>query len=76
MSVAPPGTDLVYFALVNYTSLGYGDVTPLEHWHERRAVVWHFCSSRGQWRAPAANRNSASRSNANEAERGTAQRPD
>ena len=31
--VAPPGTDLIYFAFVNYTTLGYGDVTPLEHWH-------------------------------------------
>jgi hypothetical protein len=33
ISVAPPGTDLVYFAFVNYTTLGYGDVTPLVHWH-------------------------------------------
>jgi hypothetical protein len=33
ISVAPPGTDLVYFAFVNYTTLGYGDVTPLKHWH-------------------------------------------
>lgn len=31
--VAPPGTDLIYFAFVNYTTLGYGDVTPLESWH-------------------------------------------
>ena len=30
--VAPPGTDLTYFAFVNYTTLGYGDVLPLEHW--------------------------------------------
>jgi hypothetical protein len=30
--VAPPGTDLTYFAFVNYTTLGYGDVIPLEHW--------------------------------------------
>src|SRR4029453_10466823 len=30
--IAPPGTDLVYFAFVNYTTLGYGDVTPLERW--------------------------------------------
>jgi hypothetical protein len=30
--VAPPGTDLIYFAFVNYTTLGYGDVTPLERW--------------------------------------------
>lgn len=33
VSVAPPGTDLIYFAFVNYTALGYGDVTPLERWH-------------------------------------------
>ena len=32
-SIAPPGTDLVYFAFVNYTTLGYGDVIPLERWH-------------------------------------------
>ena len=31
--VAPPGTDVIYFALVNYTTLGYGDVTPSERWH-------------------------------------------
>jgi Ion channel len=30
--VAPPGTDLIYFAFVNYTTLGYGDVTPVD-WH-------------------------------------------
>jgi Ion channel len=30
--VAPPGADLIYFAFVNYTTLGYGDVTPLERW--------------------------------------------
>jgi hypothetical protein len=29
---APPGTDLVYFAFVNYTTLGYGDITPVEPW--------------------------------------------
>jgi hypothetical protein len=33
VDVAPPGTDLVYFAFVNYTTLGYGDVTPLQRWH-------------------------------------------
>jgi hypothetical protein len=30
--VAPAGTDLVYFAFVNYTTLGYGDVTPVARW--------------------------------------------
>ena len=31
--VAPPGTDLIYFAFGNYTTLGYGDVLPVEQWH-------------------------------------------
>ena len=31
--VASPGTDFTYFAFVNYTTLGYGDVTPVERWH-------------------------------------------
>ena len=30
---APEGADLVYFAFVNYTTLGYGDVTPVVRWH-------------------------------------------
>jgi hypothetical protein len=30
---APKGTDLIYFAFVNYTTLGYGDVIPMERWH-------------------------------------------
>ena len=29
---APPGADLLYFAFVNYTTLGYGDVTPVARW--------------------------------------------
>ena len=33
VSSAPAGTDLIYFAFVNYTTLGYGDVTPVERWH-------------------------------------------
>jgi hypothetical protein len=33
ISIAPPDTDLVYFAFVNYTTLGYGDLIPLERWH-------------------------------------------
>ena len=32
VGAAPEGADLVYFAFVNYTTLGYGDVTPLERW--------------------------------------------
>jgi hypothetical protein len=33
VSAAPSGTDLIYFAFVNYTTLGYGDVTPVQRWH-------------------------------------------
>ena len=29
---APAGADLVYFAFVNYTTLGYGDITPVSRW--------------------------------------------
>ena len=32
VDAAPANTDLVYFAFVNYTTLGYGDVTPVEGW--------------------------------------------
>ena len=32
-STAPDGADIIYFAFVNYTTLGYGDVTPVERWH-------------------------------------------
>ena len=29
---APAGSDLLYFAFVNCTTLGYGDVTPVQAW--------------------------------------------
>ena len=29
----PAGSDLLYFAFVNYTTLGYGDIVPVERWH-------------------------------------------
>ena len=32
IGAAPPGTDIVYFAFVNYTTLGYGDIVPLAEW--------------------------------------------
>jgi Ion channel len=32
VSAAPDGTNLVDFAFVNYTTLGYGDVVPLGRW--------------------------------------------
>jgi len=31
-NAAPDGTDLTYFAFVNYTTLGYGDITPVAQW--------------------------------------------
>ena len=33
VGAAPEGAGLIYFAFVNYTTLGYGDVTPVERWH-------------------------------------------
>jgi ion channel len=32
VNAAPDDASLVYFAFVNYTTLGYGDVTPLAKW--------------------------------------------
>jgi Ion channel len=32
VSAAPEGTNLMDFAFVNYTTLGYGDVLPLDRW--------------------------------------------
>jgi hypothetical protein len=32
VGAAPAGSDLLYFAFVNYTTLGYGDITPVEGW--------------------------------------------
>jgi hypothetical protein len=32
VDAAPPGTDFMYFAFVNYTTLGYGDVLRVERW--------------------------------------------
>ena len=29
---APDGADLVYFAFVNYATLGYGDIVPVPEW--------------------------------------------
>jgi Ion channel len=33
VNVAPDDNNLIYFAFVNYTTLGYGDVTPVDRWH-------------------------------------------
>jgi hypothetical protein len=32
LGAAPAGSDLIYFAFVNYTTLGYGDITPIQAW--------------------------------------------
>lgn len=31
-ATAAPEHDLLYFAFVNYTTLGYGDITPVQEW--------------------------------------------
>ncbi|WFU38252.1 potassium channel family protein [Bradyrhizobium sp. CB82] len=32
VGAAPAGSELLYFAFVNYTTLGYGDITPVPQW--------------------------------------------
>lgn len=32
VGAVPPGGSIVYFAFVNYTTLGYGDITPVKDW--------------------------------------------
>ena len=32
VDAAPTNADLLYFAFVNYTTLGYGDIIPMERW--------------------------------------------
>ncbi|WP_456785625.1 potassium channel family protein [Bradyrhizobium sp. USDA 4516] len=32
LGAAPAGSNLLYFAFVNYTTLGYGDVIPVKQW--------------------------------------------
>ena len=32
LAAAPEGTNYVYFSFVNYTTLGYGDITPTSDW--------------------------------------------
>jgi hypothetical protein len=32
VGAAPADSDLLYFAFVNYTTLGYGDITPVQTW--------------------------------------------
>jgi hypothetical protein len=32
LGVSPPGTDALYFALVNYTTLGHGEAVPGHDW--------------------------------------------
>lgn len=32
VGAASPGADILYFAFVNYTTLGYGDVVPVRAW--------------------------------------------
>jgi len=32
LEVVPGGASVLYFAFVNYTTLGYGDIVPVERW--------------------------------------------
>jgi Ion channel len=32
VEAAPPGANLVYFAFVNFATLGYGDIVPVKRW--------------------------------------------
>jgi hypothetical protein len=32
VGAAPPGANLVYFAFVNFATLGYGDIVPVQRW--------------------------------------------
>src|SRR5829696_8503616 len=32
LDAGPSGADVLYFAFVNYTTLGYGDIVPVERW--------------------------------------------
>jgi hypothetical protein len=32
VDAAPPGADRLYFAFVNYATLGYGDIVPVPEW--------------------------------------------
>jgi hypothetical protein len=32
LGVIPPSANSLYFAFVNYTTLGYGDIVPVEQW--------------------------------------------
>jgi hypothetical protein len=39
VGAAPAGSDLLYFAFVNYTTLGYGDITPVQTWRLSGAMT-------------------------------------
>src|SRR5258705_9042254 len=39
VGAAPAGSDILYFAFVNYTTLGYGDITPVESWRLQGPVT-------------------------------------
>ena len=43
VNAAPDDANLVYFAFVNYTTLGYGDVTPLAKWR----LLWPITAMNG-----------------------------
>ena len=59
--VAPAGANLVYFAFVNYATLGYGDVLPVEGWRllspltAMNGMLLFWMVDRSHFRGPTAN---------------------
>ena len=59
--VAPAGANLIYFAFVNYATLGYGDVLPVEGWRllspltAMNGMLLFWMVDRSHFRGPTAN---------------------
>lgn len=48
LGVAPAGADFLYFAFVGYTTVGYGNIVPVERWRllgPMAAVNGCYCSA-------------------------------
>ena len=44
VSAAPAGSDLLYFAFVDYTTLGYGHITPARPWRSQCAPILNLAA--------------------------------
>src|SRR5258708_11298374 len=49
VGAAPAGSDLFYFAFVNYTTLGYGDITPVHEWRLKGRMTAMDCILMLRW---------------------------